>query len=101
MQTQDKDRMEKIVEIAKRRGIIFPTAEVYGGASGFFEYGPIGLLLKRKIEESWRNFFVKPENIVEIDGCTILPEPVFEASGHLKSFVDPIAQCKKCKAPGG
>lgn len=90
--------VEKVVEVCKRRGIIFPTAEIYGGAAGFFEYGPVGLLLKRKFMEYWREFFVKSEeNIFEIEGSTVLPEKVWEASGHLKSFVDPITQCKKCK----
>jgi glycyl-tRNA synthetase len=89
--------IKKIVEICKRRGIIFPTAEIYGGFSGFFEYGPIGVLIKRKLENYWREYFVKPDPIFEIEGCLVLPEKVFEASGHLKDFVDPIAQCKKCK----
>jgi glycyl-tRNA synthetase len=90
---------EKVIEICKRRGIIFPTAEIYGGVGGFFEYGPIGVLLKRKLENYWREFFVKSEeNIVEIEGCVVLPDYVWDASGHLKNFVDPLTQCKKCKA---
>lgn len=96
--TISKETAERVVEVCKRRGIIFPTAEIYGGASGFFEYGPVGTLLKRKFERYWREYFVKSgENIVEIEGCTIMPEAVLKASGHLESFVDPIAQCKKCK----
>lgn len=88
---------EKIVKICKRRGIIFPTAEIYGGFAGFFEYGPIGLAIKRKLIDYWREFFLE-DNILEIEGSLILPEKVFEASGHLKNFVDPVAQCKKCKS---
>lgn len=92
-----KSKMEKVVEVCKRRGIIYPTAEIYGSLAGFWDYGPVGTLLKRKIENYWREFFID-ENIVEIDGSIILPESVFKASGHLESFVDPITQCTKCKS---
>jgi glycyl-tRNA synthetase len=89
---------KKIVEICKKRGIIFPAAEIYGGVAGFFEYGPIGVLMKRKLENYWLEYFVKAEeNIFEINGCVILPDFVWKASGHLKSFVDPLVKCKKCK----
>lgn len=94
----DKSKMEKVVEVSKRRGIIFPTAEIYGSLAGFWDYGPVGTLIKRKIENYWREFFISSEdNIVEISGSTVLPENVFKASGHLDSFVDPITQCTKCK----
>lgn len=92
-------KMEEIQKICLNRGIIFPTAEIYSTISGFFDYGPVGTLLKRKFIDYWREFFVKPEdNILEMEGSIILPERVFEASGHLKSFVDPITQCSKCKS---
>jgi len=91
--------MEDIQRICANRGIVFPTAEIYSTLSGFYDYGPVGALLKRKFIEYWRDFFVKSEeNIFEIDGCVVLPEKVFIASGHLKSFVDPITQCMKCKS---
>jgi glycyl-tRNA synthetase len=91
--------MKKVVEVCKRRGIIYPTAEIYGSMSGFWDYGPVGARMKRKIEDYWREFFLEAgDHIVEIDGSVVLPEAVFEASGHLDSFVDPIAQCKKCKS---
>lgn len=92
-------KIEEIQRICLNRGIVFPTAEIYSTISGFWDYGPVGALLKRKLVEYWREFFVKSDdNIFEIDGCTVLPERVFEASGHLKSFVDPLTQCKKCKS---
>ena len=92
-------RMEEIQKICLSRGIVFPTAEIYPTISGFFDYGPVGTLLKRKFIEYWREFFINSEdNIFEIDGCTILPEKVLIASGHVKSFVDPITQCEKCKS---
>jgi glycyl-tRNA synthetase len=91
--------IEKIIDIAKKRGFIFQSAEIYGGLSGFFDYGPLGTIMKNKIENFWREFFVKSENnIFEISSRTIAPEPVWQASGHLKDFVDPITQCRSCKS---
>jgi glycyl-tRNA synthetase len=91
--------IEKIIQIAKKRGLIFPSSEIYGGLSGFFDYGNVGVLLKRKIENSWREFFVKSEEkIFEVETSLIMHERVWEASGHLKGFIDPITQCKKCNS---
>ena len=91
--------IEEIQRISLNRGIVFPTAEIYSTISGFFDYGPVGTLLKKKLIDHWREFFLKNEdNIFEIDGSIVIPEKVFVASGHLKSFVDPITQCKKCKS---
>lgn len=91
--------MDQLVEVCKRRGIVYPTAEVYGSLSGFWDYGPIGTRMKRKISDYWREFFIDSgDDIVETDGCVVLPETVFEASGHLDSFIDPITQCDKCKS---
>lgn len=94
----EKSKMEKVIEVSKRRGIIYPSAEIYGSMSGFWDYGPIGLLIRRKIEDFWREFFLKPDNMVEVSGSTVLPEAVFKASGHIDGFVDPITQCEKCKS---
>lgn len=93
----DMNKIEDIQNVCLRRGIVFPTAEIYPTISGFFDYGPIGTLIKRNFINYWREYFIKEENIVEIDGSTVLPEIVFQASGHVKGFVDPITQCKKCK----
>ncbi len=90
--------IEKIIRIAKRRGFIFPSSEIYGGLSGFYDYGPLGFLLKKKVENFWREFFVKQDNIYEVETCMLMPEKVWQASGHLKSFVDPLTQCKKCNS---
>ncbi|MEM0480718.1 MAG: glycine--tRNA ligase [Candidatus Aenigmatarchaeota archaeon] len=88
--------LEKIINICLRRGIIFPTAEIYGSVSGFYELGEIGKRIKDKLISLWKNFFVE-ENFVEIEGSIILPKDVLDASGHTKSFVDPIVKCKKCQ----
>ena len=91
--------IEKIIDTAKKRGFVFQSAEIYGGLSGLFDYGPLGAIMKNKIENFWRDFFVKSdESIFEISSRTIVPEPVWQASGHLKDFVDPITQCQSCKS---
>ncbi|MEM7826657.1 MAG: glycine--tRNA ligase [Candidatus Aenigmatarchaeota archaeon] len=90
---------EEVQKVCAKRGIIYPTAEIYPTLSGFFDYGPIGVLLKRKLIDYWRRTFVKAGyNVFEIDGCTILPEAVLKASGHLDFFTDPITRCEKCNS---
>ena len=87
-----------IEKIAKNRVFFYSSAEIYGGLSGFYYYGHLGTLMKNKIENFWREFFLKSEgNIFEINTRTIAPEAVWKASGHLKDFVDPITQCQNCK----
>ena len=94
-----ESKFDKISELAVRRGFYFPAAEIYPNApAGFWDYGPLGSALKRKITEVWREMIVRRDGMLEIDGAQILPEAVFEASGHLKSFVDPLTECKKCRA---
>jgi len=92
-------KFEEVQKICLSRGILYPTAEIYSALSGFYDYGNIGTMLKRKVVDLWREIFVRmsPVTVLEIDGCVILPENVFVASGHLKNFSDPITQCKKCK----
>ena len=87
--------IEEIESLAKRRGFFFPDSEIYGGISGFWFYGHVGTLMKKKLENLWRRYFLGlNENFFEIEASTIMPEQVFEASGHLKFFVDPYARCK-------
>jgi len=86
----------KITELAKRRGLFLPSFEIYGGASGFYDYGPIGALIKNNIEQVWRSKFVLKEGLFEISSPNIGIEDIFIASGHAKHFVDPIIKCKKC-----
>ena len=90
--------IERVGELAKRRGFFFQTAGVYGGVGGFYTYGPHGSALKEQIEEAWRERFVTREGHVEIDAPTVLPEAVFEASGHLDTFDDMILRCPECGA---
>jgi len=87
----------KIEEIARRRGFFWQSSEIYGGLSGFYDYAHLGTMMKRKWENLWRSFFLgMDDNFFEIDASEIMPENVFVASGHIKSFVDPVVKCKKC-----
>ncbi len=87
----------KLAELSKRRGIFWPSFEIYGGVSGFIDLGPIGVKIMRKIEERWRHYFVNNhEFIYEISTPIITPEIVLEASGHLEHFVDLVLTCSKC-----
>jgi glycyl-tRNA synthetase len=90
------DVREQLVELAKRRGFFFRTAEAYGGAAGFYTFGPEGAALKRAVEDAWRERFAVAEGNAEIDAPTVLPEPVFEASGHLDTFDDMLVECAAC-----
>ncbi|MBI2579467.1 MAG: glycine--tRNA ligase [Candidatus Aenigmarchaeota archaeon] len=92
--TKKENRIE---EIARRRGIFWQSSEIYGGVSGLYDYGHIGTLIKRKWENLWRRYFLGlDDNFFEVECRNIMPEPVFKASGHIDSFVDPITKCKKC-----
>ncbi|WP_158058529.1 glycine--tRNA ligase [Halorussus halophilus] len=85
-----------LVELAKRRGYFFQSAGAYGGVSGFYTYGPEGATLKQNVEDSWRDRFQVQEGHREIDAPTVMPEPVFEASGHLDTFDDMLVECPEC-----
>ena len=92
-----KEIKENFNELISTQNLFFPSAEIYPNYSGFFEYGPIGHKIKLNIIDFWRKEFVKKNNFKEISGSIILPKKVFEASGHLKNFDDPIAICSKTK----
>jgi glycyl-tRNA synthetase len=83
-------------ELAKRRGFFFPSNGVYGGVAGFYTYGPEGAALKRHLEDAWRDRFTVKEGNQEIEAPTIMPEAVFEASGHLDGFDDMLVECADC-----
>jgi glycyl-tRNA synthetase len=89
---------EEVVNLALRRGLFFPASEIYQNApAGFYDFGPYGASIRRKIIEVWRKTFVQAEDMLEIDGAITMPVDVFKASGHLEDFNDPMTQCKKCK----
>ncbi|MCG2872388.1 MAG: glycine--tRNA ligase [Acidilobus sp.] len=93
-----EDIYDKVVELARRRGFFWPSYEIYGGVAGFYDIGPYGFALKKKIIEAWRRFFIfqHQDYVVEIETPVMAPSIVFEASGHVESFTDPIVRCKKC-----
>ncbi len=91
--------IEELLGFTKRTGFFWPAAEIYGGASGIFDYGHLGALMRRKFEEIWLNFFVyRNENYYPIEGSNILPEKPLIASGHAARFNDVIVGCAKCKS---
>ena len=85
-----------LVELAKRRGFFLQSAGAYGGVSGFYTFGPSGAALKQNIEDTWRDRFTIQEGNMEVDAPTVMPEPVFEASGHLDGFDDMLVECPDC-----
>ncbi len=94
----EQDLYNKIMELAKRRGFFWPSYEIYGGVAGFYDFGPYGVLLKKRIIEKWRKYIVENHSnyVVEIETPIIGPSKVYEASGHVASFTDPIVTCTKC-----
>jgi len=90
--------MDKIVELCKRRGFIFQSSEIYGGIGSSYDYGPLGVELKRNIKEAWwQDMISRREDVVGLDSAIIMSPAVWEASGHLKHFTDPLVDCKSCK----
>jgi len=95
---KQKITIEEITTFCKRKGFVFPSAEIYGGLAGFWDYGPLGVEFKNNIKKSWWDYHVRQrEDIVGIDGCIITNPKVWKASGHVASFVDVAVVCKKCK----
>lgn len=89
--------LEAVVSLCKRRGIIYPNSEIYGGVGGFYDYGPIGVEMKNNLKQYWwRTMVTKREDVVGIDGTIITHPKVWEASGHVKNFGDEVVECKKC-----
>jgi glycyl-tRNA synthetase len=94
----DNTGMEKIVSLCKRRGLIFPSSEIYGGLNGCWDYGPLGVELKRNIKEAWWQATVTTrEDVVGLDASILMNPRVWEASGHVEQFTDPMVDCKVCK----
>jgi len=94
---KQKDKYEIISEMAKRRGYFWPSYEIYGGISGFLTFGPLGSLLKKRLEDKFRRFYLQPLAILEIETSVIMPGNVLEASGHVENFKEPTVECTKCQ----
>ncbi|MEM0201411.1 MAG: glycine--tRNA ligase, partial [Candidatus Micrarchaeaceae archaeon] len=93
---QKIDKESKAYPIVERRGLYYQAFDIYSGVGGFYDYGPIGLRIKRNVENVWREIFIDWLGALEIDTTTIVPEKVLIASGHVATFTDPISKCKKC-----
>lgn len=91
------DIYDKVIELARRRGFVWPSSECYGSVAGFIDYGPLGAMMKRKIENVWRDFYVAREGYFEIECPTVGVESIYIASGHVKGFADKMIQCPHCK----
>src|SRR6266481_886847 len=95
----DSQRMEKIVSLCKRRGFIFQSSEIYGGLNGLWDYGPLGVELKRNLKSYWWRVMVhERDDVVGMDGAILTHPAVLKASGHVEGFSDPMVDCRTCKA---
>ncbi len=90
-------KIDKVVNLAKTRGFIFPSSEIYGGLNSIYDYGPLGVELKNNIKKAWWDYMVAQENVVGLDSAILMHPKIWEASGHVEGFTDPLVDCKKCK----
>ena len=95
----DRDLFDKIVNLSKRRGIVFPSAEIYGGFRSTYDYGPVGVLMLRNVKDAWwRSMVQMRTDVVGLDAAILSPPAIWEASGHLANFSDPLVDCRNCGA---
>ena len=91
------DRMETIVNLCKRRGLVFPSSEIYGGLRASWDYGPLGVEMKNNVKRQWWTSMVQGrDDVVGLDSCVILAREVWETSGHVATFTDPLTECSSC-----
>src|SRR6202158_4863592 len=94
----DPDLLDKVTNLAKRRGFIFQSAEIYGGFRSTYDYGPLGVNLLRNVKNAWWEAMVqRRDDVVGLDAAILSPPAVWEASGHLSNFTDPLVDCRNCK----
>jgi glycyl-tRNA synthetase len=97
MNEQNTPKLEDIVSLCKRRGFIFPGSDVYGGLSGTWDYGPLGVALKRNVMQLWWKMFVEDaDNMHGVDAAILMNQKVWQASGHVDTFTDPLVECSNC-----
>src|SRR5206468_10254857 len=90
-------RIENLVSLAKRRGLVFPSSEIYGGSRSAWDYGPLGVELKENVRRQWwKTMVTGRDDIVGLDSAVILASEVWEASGHVATFSDPLTECQHC-----
>ncbi|GAA4985151.1 glycine--tRNA ligase [Kineococcus glutinatus] len=95
--SSSENRLDAVIGLAKRRGFVFPCGEIYGGTRSAWDYGPLGVELKENIKRQWWRAVVQQrDDVVGLDSSIILPRQVWEASGHIEAFVDPLVECQSC-----
>jgi glycyl-tRNA synthetase len=96
--SQQTQIMDKLVSLCKRRGFIFQSSEIYGGINACWDYGPLGVELKNNIKQAWwRAMVYERDDIEGLDASILMHPKVWEASGHVENFTDPLVDCKSCK----
>jgi glycyl-tRNA synthetase len=96
--TPDPGLFDKVVNLCKRRGFVYPSAEIYGGFRSTYDYGPLGVLLLRNVKDAWWRAMVQlRHDVVGLDAAILSPPAVWEASGHLQNFTDPLVDCRNCR----
>src|SRR5215467_3855092 len=89
--------IDTVANLAKRRGLVYQSGEIYGGTKSAWDYGPLGVELKENIKRQWWRFMVTSrDDVVGLDSSVILPTKTWEASGHLATFTDPLTECQSC-----
>ena len=96
--SSSKDPLQELVSLCKRRGFVFQSSEIYGGLNACWDYGPLGVELKRNVKDSWWNAMTHREDVEGLDSAILMAPKVWEASGHIENFTDPLVDCKNCKA---
>src|SRR4029079_4766056 len=91
--------MEQLISLCKRRGFIFPSSEIYGGFSAVYDYGPLGVELANNVKKAWwKAMGQQRDDIVGLDSAIFMHPKIWEASGHVSGFADPLTECKECHA---
>ena len=94
----DPKLMDRVVNLAKRRGLVFPSSDIYGGFRSTWDYGPLGVLLKRNVKDAWwRSMVQVRDDVVGLDSAILMAPKVWEASGHVATFTDPLVDCRNCR----
>ena len=98
MEDSNNVTMEKLISLCKRRGFVFQGSEIYGGLANSWDYGPLGVEMRRNIRNEWWNNIVRQrDDVVGLEAAIIMNPKVWEASGHLQGFTDPLVECKNCQ----
>ena len=93
-----EDKIKNLINLCKSRGFVYQGSEIYGGLANTWDYGPLGVELKNNIKREWWNYFVqKRDDMVGIDTGILMNPKIWEVSGHVSSFADPLIDCKSCK----